>query len=151
MPSLIDLTSIDVTDLMNELDRLEIRVRDAKAALMPVIDRIKEITSQLGQLYADRHDSTEQIIKNITANVQRSTTMIIRKKKKQGRGVEEAREAAKDGGLFIAQKYGLSKLTNLMLTHIEEELGATYQSNSKRTKRRRLAVRYSLRTNKRDS
>jgi hypothetical protein len=70
--------------------------------------------------------SGEDILRTIEANVKRSVSAVVRDKKKQGRGPQEAKTAARARARIVIDKYHLNDLTESMLKHVDETVATAY-------------------------
>src|ERR1700722_12403979 len=103
MSTPFDLKSADTTELINQLSRVKARIEELKIEHSRLSDLAGRIWKKLDQVVGTPNKDTAQIIREIEANMKRSASRIIRDRKLQKRHVDEARIAATNRALAIAE------------------------------------------------
>jgi hypothetical protein len=132
-----DVTS-KLADVANALHESESRQTQLKAQLQEEEEYSRHLLAILSERFSTGFPGLtgEEALRKIEANVRRSVSRVVADKKKQGRGREEARIAAIDKAHIVADRYGLSDLTDGILKHVDQTVKKAYG-----TKTQSLAVK----------
>lgn len=136
-----DLNS-NLADLANALTACQAHIKALEAQLRQEEERHRRLSVIIGKRLtaifpgsgAPDFDGIA-ILNKIEGDVKRSATRVVRDEKKRASKPEAARIAAEISALAVAERNGLTALTDTMLRHIEHVVAKEYGQ------KRRLTVR----------
>jgi hypothetical protein len=131
------LESANSTEICDELKRIKARLVDIEAEHARLLEEAERLWKRLEQLCGTPEKSSEQVMREIEANIKRSVTRIIRDRQRQGRSPETARQAAIDRAAIVADRQFLPAVPASIAQYIDAKLKAAYGRRPQGTRRSR--------------